>query len=138
MSSWANNYIGIPFKWNGDGRDGASCYGLVKLVYREVFSISLPAYDEVEAEVKDGKGGPQPYIATPGWTEVPLDEAKSGDVIHMWGVSNGRRTPTHCGIVVEPGLVLHAEDVVGSCVSRYKGDNRFLNRIIGAYRLATR
>ena len=66
---------------------------------------------------------------------IPIEEARSGDVLHMWGMHRGKRRPTHCGIVTEPGLVLHAEEVVGSCISRYKGDNRFLQRVIGAYRL---
>jgi hypothetical protein len=53
----------------------------------------------------------------------------------MWGFYKGKRRATHCGIVTQPGFVLHAEEVIGSCISRYKGDNRFLQRVIGAYRL---
>lgn len=132
-SNWWNAYIGIPFAWNGSTRDGVSCWGLVCLVYKEVYKIRLPRHNELEAEIERG-GGSFADFASSG-VQIPIEEARSGDVLHMWGVYKGRRRATHCGIVTEPGFVLHAEEVVGSCVSRYKGDNRFLHRVIGAYRL---
>lgn len=134
FSEWWNDYVGLPFQWNGMDRNGVSCWGLVCLVYLEVFHIRLPRFDEVEAEVREGAETFADF-ARQG-VEVPLDEARMGDVLHMWGFHDGRRRPTHCGIVTEPGRVLHAETVVGSCISRYKGDNRFMRRVIGAYRLA--
>ncbi len=106
-SNWWNNYVGIPFKWNGSTREGASCGGLVCLV--------------------------SDFAAT--GVQVNLADVRAGDVLHMWGFYKGKRRATHCGVVTEPGFVLHAEEVVGSCISRYKGDNRFLQRVIGAYGL---
>lgn len=132
-SNWWNAYIGIPFQWNGTTRDGASCWGLVCLVYAEVFGISLPRHDQLEAQIEGGAEHVADFAAS--GRLIALDEVRSGDVLHMWGMYKGKRRPTHCGIITEPGFVLHAEDVVGSCVSRYTGDNRFLSRVIGAYRL---
>lgn len=132
-SNWWNDYIGIPFAWNGTTRQGASCWGLVCLVYAEVFGIRLPRHDELETQIEGGAESVADFAAH--GRRVPVEEARSGDVLHMWGFYKGKRRPTHCGIVTEPGFVLHAEEVVGSCVSRYKGDNRFLHRVIGAYRL---
>jgi cell wall-associated NlpC family hydrolase len=103
------------------------------LVYKEVFGIRLPRHDELETEVKKGAGSFSDFAAH--GRRISLDEVRSGDVLHMWGSYQGKRRATHCGIVTEPGYVLHAEEVVGSCVSRYKGDSRFLHRVIGAYRL---
>ncbi len=132
-SNWWNAYVGIPFAWNGSTRDGTSCWGLVCMVYSEVFGIRLPRFDELEEQIEGGAESVADFAST--GREIPLEEARSGDVLHMWGMHRGKRRATHCGIVTEPGFVLHAEAVVGSCISRYKGDNRFLQRVIGAYRL---
>jgi len=132
-SNWWNAYVGIPFKWNGSTRDGASCWGLVCLVYQEVFGITLPRHNEIEAQIEGGAGSFADFAST--GVKIELEDVRSGDVLHMWGFYNGKRRATHCGIVTAPGYVLHAEDVVGSCISRYKNDNRFLHRVIGAYRL---
>ncbi len=132
-SNWWNNYVGIPFKWNGSTREGASCWGLVCLVYNEVYKIKLPRYNELESQIESGAGSFSDFAAT--GVQVNLADVRAGDVLHMWGFYKGKRRATHCGVVTEPGFVLHAEEVVGSCISRYKGDNRFLQRVIGAYRL---
>lgn len=132
-SEWWNDYVGLPFKWNGTDRQGVSCWGLVCLVYLEVFNIRLPRFDELEAGIALGDENVADFART--GRQIALDDALPGDVLHMWGVHEGKRRPTHCGIVTQPGFVLHAESVVGSCISRYKGDNRFLHRVIGAYRL---
>ncbi len=132
-SNWWNNYVGIPFAWNGSTREGASCWGLGCMVYSEVFGIRLPRHNELETQIEGGAETVADFAST--GVSIPIEEARSGDVLHMWGMHRGKRRPTHCGIVTEPGLVLHAEEVVGSCISRYKGDNRFLQRVIGAYRL---
>lgn len=132
-SNWWNNYVGIPFKWNGTTREGASCWGLVCLVYKEVYNIKLPRHNEMESQIERGAGSFADFAAT--GVQVDIADVQSGDVLHMWGFYKGKRRATHCGIVTEPGFVLHAEEVIGSCVSRYRGDNRFLQRVIGAYRL---
>jgi len=132
-SNWWNNYVGIPFKWNGATREGASCWGLVCLVYKEVYRIKLPRHNEMESQIERGAGSFADFAAT--GVQVDLADAQTGDVLHMWGFYKGKRRATHCGIVTQPGFVLHAEEVIGSCISRYKGDNRFLQRVIGAYRL---
>lgn len=132
-SNWWNNYVGIPFKWNGTTREGASCWGRVCLVYEEVYKIKLPRHDEMESQIERGGGSFADFAAT--GVHVDIADMQSGDVLHMWGFYKGKRRATHCGVVTEPGFVLHAEEVIGSCISRYKGDNRFLQRVIGAYRL---
>ena len=35
-------YLGTPYKWGGQDRDGMDCSGLVVAVYREALGISLP------------------------------------------------------------------------------------------------
>jgi cell wall-associated NlpC family hydrolase len=103
------------------------------MVYSDVFGIRLPRFDELEEQIEGGAESVADFAST--GRAIPLEEARSGDVLHMWGVHRRKRRASQCGIVSEPGFVHHAEAVVGSCISRYKGDNRFLQRVIGAYRL---
>lgn len=125
---WWNRYVGLPFKWNGSDRDGVSCWGLVRLVQREVFQKELPAYDEWV--VKNGDlTSPDQWL--PNGREIDLSEVEAGDILHMRGGSG----PMHCGIVVKPGHVLHIERGAGSNIRNYLTDNRFKNRVIGAYRV---
>lgn len=41
---WASNFVGIPYADHGRCRTGADCWGLARLVYREVHGIELPDY----------------------------------------------------------------------------------------------
>lgn len=110
---WAEAYVGIPYLKHGYDREGCDCWGLVCLVMDEVFGRDLPRHDEWLGEASD-------YGAGAEWQEVPLAEVRSGDVLHMWGVHDGARVPLHCGVIVEPGLVLHTEGGTGSIVEDYR------------------
>lgn len=131
--SWANDYVGIPFKWLGYDRDGCSCWGLVRMVAKEQFNLDLPKYDEIEARAQKGEGSPNPYFCQ-GYS-IPLKAAKGGDLLHMWALYKSRKLPLHVGMVVEPGKVLHIEEGCGSVIVDYRKQpmNR---RVIGAYRFA--
>ena len=131
---WWNNYVGIPYEWGGHSRSGASCWGLVCLVQQEVFGKRLPRMDELEHDLLNGEEVQASSFARLG-QEVPLSEVESGDVLHMRTSIHGRVLPLHCGIVTEPGKVLHTEEYIGSSIRSYSADARFQNRVLGAYRV---
>jgi len=131
-----NQYIGIPFSWSGYSRDGVSCWGLVVLIYKELFGIRLERHDELVGRVSKGHDA--------GWSnwgqglryeEVPLGEEVTGDILHMKGMSGNRLNDLHVGVVVTPGIVIHAESGAGVVSSNYHQDQRYKNRVIGAYRV---
>lgn len=132
--AWWNDYVGIPYEWCAASRDGASCWGLVCLVQREVFGKRLPAFDEVETALQRGDSADPGQYAVLG-QRVPIEQVKSGDVLHMRGLVGGAVAPLHCGVVTVPGEVLHTEEGAGSHIQKYQGNPRFMNRVIGAYRV---
>ena len=46
LPEWAAKYIGIPFEYRGRSVQGADCWGIVRMIYKEVFSIKLPDYSK--------------------------------------------------------------------------------------------
>ena len=124
---WANEYVGIPWRWRGVGRDGVDCYGLLRLVYSEQLGVNLPVEQYLTAS--DAEGRIQARVAQ--WREVPHGMGhRPGDVAIMDAVAldeRGRmgRGPHHLGIHVAPGQVMSARQPVGvtlhkpTCVVRW-------------------
>lgn len=131
-----NQYVGIPFSWNGYTRDGVSCWGLVVLVYKELYGIALDRHDELIEIVAGGDEEDwSKWRNRVDYESVPLGEEVCGDILHMSGLQGNRVTNLHVGVVVSPGKVIHSQSGVGVVISDYHQDQRYKNRIIGAYRV---
>ncbi|HTT77005.1 MAG TPA: NlpC/P60 family protein [Candidatus Binataceae bacterium] len=85
-------YIGLPFKSLGRDRAGLDCWGMVYLVYREVFHQEIPPYaDYADAyDVEEVSALVKGEIVT-RWREVL--PAQLGDVILL----RVRGLPCHVG-----------------------------------------
>lgn len=127
---WAGHYIGLPFKEHGRDRSGADCWGLVRLVLAEQFSIALPSFAAEYRRTTDTE-----HISkliereTPGWKDIPAGEEECADVIVM--LLRGR--PMHVGLVLGDGHMLHIENGINSAIERYRGP-RWAERVSGFYR----
>lgn len=106
--SWSNAYIGIPYAEFGRARDGADCWGLACIIYREELGITLPDYLGTYASVEEhgeiaaliGAGA-----ASPLWVPV-TGPALAFDI----AVFRRGRLSTHVGIVIRHGLMIHMQD----------------------------
>lgn len=125
MSSWASQYVGIPYLENGYDRRGCSCWGLVRLVMVEQFGIVLPRHDQADIYNTEE--------FTSHYRQVDMDQIRPGDVLHLWGVANGVKTPTHAGVVVTPRQMLHTELNTGAIIESVTS-KRAAWRLINAYR----
>lgn len=105
---WAEPYVGIPYLDGGLDGHGCSCWGLVRMVLREQAGIDLPPHGTIEARDLDAIARQVGAERISGdWTEVPAGDERRLDVVLM---SNGiNRAPTHVGVVIEPGRMLHVE-----------------------------
>ena len=128
---WAKNYIGIPFVSGGRDRSGLDCYGLLRLVLSEQFGKELPAlsseYSSADDFIETEKvlSAHRPLLAG---RQVESPEPGDICVIKYMGF------PSHVGIYVGDGLVLHTLRATWSVLQRC-GDPHLKGRIEGWYRV---
>ena len=114
MNHWSTAYIGIPVAPLGSTRAGVDCWGLVMLVYREVFGIALePHKTHLLAAHRGESLDLTDFVALTD----PTDDPQDGDVLHMWAMREVGRVPNHIGIAIEgPRRILHVQEGVGSVI----------------------
>lgn len=131
--AWAAPYVGLPYRERGDTRDGVDCWGLCRLVWRERFGLDVPDHGApawVEGELdRVGQAAAAAVAQATDFVEVPLALARAGDGLL---IRLGRH-PAHCGLVVDRGLMIHAEAALGSCVERLDHWS-WRSRVLSAHR----
>lgn len=114
---WSNAYVGIPFADGGREREqGLDCWGLVRLVFREVRAIELPTYGEVSAEdlkaialkVKEEREHWLSVAGRPRDFDVVL---MTGRRVRNVDGAKPARADIHVGLIVDASemCVLHAD-----------------------------
>lgn len=132
--TWSNRFIGIPFEEFGRTREGADCWGLACIIYREELGISLPEYlgdyasveehGEIAALIDDG-------AASPLW--VPVEgPAIAFDI----AVFRRGRLSTHIGVVIRHGVMIHMQGEDCAKLSNYRS-GAWGNRLMGHWRHAS-
>ena len=127
-ASWASEFIGIPFVPGGRTREGADCWGLVCLVYQQVYAITLPAYPIAWSSRADWPRLTEAIEqGRRDWTPIARETAMLGDAVVL-AIAGA---PLHVGIVAgtDPLRMLHAEQGIETCLER-------LDSIIWARRIA--
>jgi cell wall-associated NlpC family hydrolase len=125
---WCARYIGLPFRSLGRDQSGLDCWGMVYLVYREVFAHEVPQYaDYGDAYDIEEIGALIRGEIVTRWREVSHE--RLGDVILL----RVKGQPCHVGVVIARGKFLHSFEGTQSCVERY--DNlKWGRRKLGFYR----
>jgi lipoprotein Spr len=99
-----DRFVGLPFLDRGRDGNGCDCWGLVRLIYRDLLSIELPSGLESYAGAGDRAAIAQAINAGLGdWRPVPPGEEAALDVALLSRA--GARC--HVGVVTQPGWVLH-------------------------------
>ena len=128
---WLGDYIGIPYRENGSDRDGCDCWGLLALIYDERLGKPLPDYTGKRWQHGGSAQeiGPGATVYVSQFQPVPAGSERLGDgvLIRMRG------HPLHVGMVVEPGVMIHAHEGADSCLEQYHRPE-WEKRVIGFYR----
>lgn len=107
-------FVGLPYLAGGRDRAGVDCWGLVRLVYREVLGVELLAWDTVPATDRRAVRAAAEAEAFARWSNRGEAEARPLDVVTF---DRG----AHVAVVVERGTMLHTEAGRAACVERYGG-----------------
>jgi len=132
--SWSDRYIGLPYRDRGRDHDGADCWGLVRLVYREALAITLPSYLETYASLEEraeiaaaigAKSARYP------WRRIATGDARGFDLVlfQRGGIAD------HVGIVVAPSAMLHVARGSEAVIAPYD-ETPWSGRLVGLYRHA--
>jgi hypothetical protein len=103
---WACKYIGLPYEPGARGPEKVDCWGLLFLIYRERFGISLPEHPGLHIGMIQDTMREMKREIREEWEEVP--EPFDGA-----GVALSQRTEIHhVGIfaAADSGKVVHARD----------------------------
>ncbi|PZU43939.1 MAG: hypothetical protein DI566_13550 [Microbacterium sp.] len=129
--AWSNRYVDAQIRWRRDDQAwiGTHCYGLVRLAYDEI-GIELedygPARDHDRIRLVDGAEA-GPWTAVSNAVSNPI-ERRPFDVV----VFDRGGFDDHCGLVVEPRLMLHLARSVG--VARCDPIDMGWGPVAGVYR----
>lgn len=127
---WSNKYIGLPYKTHGRDRSGLDCWGLVRLVYSEEFSILLPSLSSEYAENDYSRIEDLMAQYREGWE--PTTAPKEGDVL-LFRVMG---TESHVGIAINEYDFLHIRDGKDSVIDSLKNP-LWKKRLIGSFKYTT-
>lgn len=108
-----NRFIGIPFADGEQSFDGANCYGLVRLFYREQLGIEIP---ELAVHSDHSNVVWATYLKEISENWVRVDEPEFGDVVAMAQDIRHPRIVQHVGVYIGGGKVLHTLNKIQSHV----------------------
>lgn len=126
----AGDYVGIPWRDQGCGRDGCNCWGLVRLIYRLELGIELPAFSDRVANDADREAIAAVIAGERSrWDLVERSAAALFDVVIMRDAG----VESHIGIVCGPGRLLHVPQGGASMIQRM-GGVAVRSKIAGVFR----
>lgn len=96
----ADTWIGIPYKWAGNDRDGVDCSGFVLQVYLRSLNISLPRTSAQQQE----------YCKA-----ISKKDLRPGDLV-FFTVRGGKRVG-HVGIYIGDGNMIHSSSSKGVVIT---------------------
>lgn len=127
---WSNKYVEIPFAEHGRSLEGCDCWGLACVIYKQELGINLPELLDYK-NTKDSQTIAELYKEEhQRWTEISEGGEKPFDIL----IFNVMGLPTHVGIVITKGLMIHCEYGIGTHVTEYKRELAWKKRLVGIYR----
>lgn len=134
MYEWTQKYVGIPFASGGRTEKGCDCYGLIRLILRNEYSIQLPSLmiDDYHAlDANETKPLFEKYVPVICAEKISAPEEKSVCLVRTTA-----GLLTHVGIYAGDGFIIHSRNKTGAVCERMSSP--FLTgRIEGWYHVNT-
>lgn len=123
-----DNYLGIPFKHQGRTMDGLDCWGLIKLIYKD---LGFELLDINESYDLNWGWKGKNYFIENYWKEWTKEEQpKLFDGVLF---ANTLDVPVHAGVYLGDNQIIHTCKM-GTVVNKISDVNRKY-KLIGFYRL---
>ncbi|MDE5988538.1 MAG: C40 family peptidase [Duncaniella sp.] len=103
----AKRWIGTPYRYGGEDRNGVDCSGLVLNVYRSALQLKLPRNSAQQAS-----------FCRP----ISKTSLMPGDLIFFDTSGGGGKKISHVGIYVGDGMMVHSSSSKGVIVSDINAD----------------
>lgn len=124
---WSNKYINIPFIDGGRSLEGADCWGLARLIYKEEFNIELPSFSG-EYDINNPKLLQEMIVQhKEGWQQLDTPEEGCIVVFRMFGAES------HIGVAINATQFVHAREKYASAVENFSSVE-WKNRIVGYFK----
>lgn len=120
-------YIGIPFQEKGRDTSGVDCWGLVRLIYKQEYSINLPSFSEDYELSDDVRIGELFAQYQEGWETLSSPEPGCAVLFRMFG------TESHIGVVVEGHKFIHVREGRDSVIESLESP-KWSKRIVGYFK----
>lgn len=121
-------FIGLPYLDHGRGPVGYDCWGLVRLVYQQIFNINLPSFVDGYQSASWDVEGVAALVTHERQRWKQVSEPLEGDVV----VLRVMQRPRHVGIVINSEVMLHSLAGHDSAIERFSP--KWSRRIDGFYR----
>lgn len=124
---WSNNYIGIPFKYKGRDENGIDCWGLVRLIYKNEYNISLPSFGEEYAENDISRIQELISQYKEGWESIDTPTEGTAVLFRILGAES------HIGVAISNTHFIHARDGYDSAIESFNSPY-WKRRIVGHFK----
>jgi cell wall-associated NlpC family hydrolase len=111
----AESWLGVPYRYGGNGRDGIDCSGFVCRIY-DAIEVRLPRTSTQQSDVGE---------------EVSLYDALPGDLVFFNTTGSG---VSHVGILLNTNDFVHASTSSGVIVSSL-GERYYRERLVSVRRV---
>lgn len=107
LCDYAKKFVGVPYLYGGNDRNGLDCSGLVCRVYLDVACFKLPRNSAEQGEF---------------CREIHRSKLRAGDLLFFSGKRGGRGRVNHVGMYIGNGKMVHASSSRGVIISSIDDD----------------
>lgn len=113
LSNVLNKFIGIPYKSGGETFFSCDCYGLIKIFYKDIFSIEINLIRSLINPIKENENEISRLFYEPKKNKFVF-----GDIVTFLKPTM-KGDNFHAGIMINQKFMLHTDIEHGSCVHRF-------------------